>query len=138
MPVLGEAELKELKEPTVMQVVGGYVRRYWDMMALAAAGPVPVIGEKAIIRDQPGFEVDFISRGSISEDTYATPRHEILMVHRGHWKLAWGEGQTALAPGDTVAVPPGLAHSLVPSMSGEAALYRVRSTDDPAGPTIGW
>jgi uncharacterized RmlC-like cupin family protein len=39
------------------------------------------------------------------------------------------------SPGDTVAVPPGLAHSVVPAMTGEASMYRVRSTDDPAGPT---
>ncbi len=58
------------------------------------------------------------------------------MPMRGHWRLAW-DGGTAqvLAPGDTCAVPPGLNHALVPSMSGESRLYRVRNTDDPAGPT---
>ena len=57
------------------------------------------------------------------------------MVMRGHWRLAWDGGETVLAPGDTCAVPPGLTHSLAPSMTGEASLYRVRNTDDPAGPT---
>ncbi|MEL6517028.1 MAG: cupin, partial [Pseudomonadota bacterium] len=39
------------------------------------------------------------------------------------------------APGDTAAIPPGLSHGLAPSMTGEASLYRVTSTEDPAGAT---
>jgi len=57
------------------------------------------------------------------------------MVMRGHWKLAWDGRSTVLAPGDVCAVPPGMRHSLTPSMTGEASLFRVTSTDDPAGPT---
>jgi quercetin dioxygenase-like cupin family protein len=66
---------------------------------------------------------------------YTVASHEVLMPMRGHWRLSWEGGTTALNPGDTVAVPPGLAHSVVPAMTGEASMYRVRSTDDPAGPT---
>ncbi|MNL86863.1 hypothetical protein D3C87_2157630 [compost metagenome] len=57
------------------------------------------------------------------------------MVMRGHWKLGWDGGEAVLAPGDTCAVPPGLKHSLVPSMTGEASLYRVVTTGDKAGLT---
>ena len=57
------------------------------------------------------------------------------MVMRGHWRLGWDGGEATLAPGDTCAVPPGLTARLAPSMTGEASLYRVRNTDDPAGPT---
>jgi len=32
-------------------------------------------------------------------------------------------------------VPAGLVHSLEPSMTGEVSMYRVRKTDDLAGPT---
>jgi len=42
------------------------------------------------------------------------------------------KGDSEEPPG---AVPPGLEHSIAPAMSGEASLYRVRDTDDPAGPT---
>ena len=42
---------------------------------------------------------------------------------------------TALNPGDTASIPAGLAYSLEPAMAGEAGLYRVRATDDPAGAT---
>ena len=54
---------------------------------------------------------------------------------RGHWRLFWEGGESVLAPGDTASVPAGLQHGAVPSMEGEAALYHVVATDDPAGPT---
>ncbi|MDJ0683760.1 MAG: cupin domain-containing protein [Alphaproteobacteria bacterium] len=116
-------------------VIRDYVARYWDLMALAADKPAKVIGPDALLKDRPGFEVDFITRGSIPTDAYATDRHEVLMPMRGNWRLSWEGGETVLNPGDTCAVPPGLSRSLAPSMTGEASLYRVRNTDDPAGPT---
>lgn len=135
MPLLTEAELRAIPETPVDKVVRDYVARYWDLMALGSLGPVKVIGEQGIIRDKPGFEIEFLTRGSIPDAPYAIPRHEILMAVRGHWRLAWDGGETVLAPGDTCAVPPGMMHSLAPSMTGEASLYRVINTDDPAGAT---
>lgn len=139
MPLLTDKELKAFPEVLVEDVVPHYVGRYNDMMALSASKPCAVIGRAALIRDRPGFEVDFLSRGSIPPTPYATRRHEVLMVHRGHWKLGWkngrDDGEATLAPGDVCAVPPGLRHSLAPSMTGEASLFRVRNTDDKAGPT---
>jgi mannose-6-phosphate isomerase-like protein (cupin superfamily) len=135
MPLLTEAELKQFPELPPAAMVRGHVARYWDLMALAAKAPAKVIGEHAVLRDKPGFEVDFLTRGSIPETTYVTMRHEILMPMRGHWRLAWDGGETVLNPGDTCAVPPHMKHSLAPSMTGEVSLYRVMNTDDPAGPT---
>jgi quercetin dioxygenase-like cupin family protein len=135
MPLLTDEQLKAYPEPTTHDVVPHYVARYWDMMALADRQPAKVIGPDAMLRDRPGFEVDLITRGSLSSEPYTTPRHEIVMVMRGHWKLTWDGGETTLAPGDTCAVPPHLAHALTPSMTGEASLFRVRNTDDPDGPT---
>lgn len=135
MPVLTEEQLKAFPEPAAAEVIPGHVARYWDLMGLAGRKPAKVIGPDAKLRDRPGFEVDFITRGSIPEDMYSVADHEVLMPVRGHWRLNWEGGTTALNPGDTVAVPPGLAHSLIPAMTGEASMYRVRSTDDPAGPT---
>ncbi|MDE3121012.1 MAG: cupin, partial [Paracoccaceae bacterium] len=109
--------------------------RYRDLMALAAGQPAKVIGAQAILRDRPGFEVELLTRGSIPETAYATPRHEVLMPIKGYWRLTWEGGTTVLNPGDTCAVPRGVAHALYPSMSGEASLYRIRATDDPAGAT---
>ncbi len=135
MPLLTEEQLKNYPEVPVEEVVPAYIGRYNDMMALAANRPAKVIGEDGLIRDRPGFEVEFITRGSLDDDLHGSDRHHVLMVHEGHWKLGWGGGQKTLAPGDTCAVPPGTAYSLEPGMTGTASLFRVINTDDPAGPT---
>jgi mannose-6-phosphate isomerase-like protein (cupin superfamily) len=135
MPVLTEAELAAFPETPVEQVVRAHVARYWDLMALAARRPAKVIAADGVLRDRPGFEVELITRGSLAETPYATSRHEVLMAMRGHWRLSWEGGETVLAPGDICAVPPGFRHALAPSMTGEASLYRVTNTDDPAGAT---
>jgi hypothetical protein len=49
--------------------------------------------------------------------------------------VIWEGGEAVLAPGDTMSVPENLMHTAVPSMTGEAALYHVVATDDPAGTT---
>ncbi|MDW4499325.1 cupin domain-containing protein [Sulfitobacter sp. D35] len=136
MPLLSDAELDEFPELPPQRVVGGYVRRYWDMVALAGAGkPVKVIGEAGIIRDKPGFEVDFLTRASASEATHSHDRASVLMPVAGHWRVFWEGGEAVVAAGDTVLVPAGLEHGAVPSMTGEAALYHIVATDDPAGAT---
>ncbi|WP_415402087.1 cupin domain-containing protein [Tateyamaria sp. SN3-11] len=135
MPLLTEAELKAYPEMSPMEVVGMGVRRYNDMVALAQHGPCKVIGETGIIRDKPGFEVDFVTRSSATEDMHQHDRPSVLMPMRGHWRVTWDGGATTLAPGDTMSVPEGLSHSAVPSMTGEASLYHIVATDDPAGPT---
>lgn len=133
MPLLSDEELKSYPEPKTADVVPGYVARYWDLMALADRQPAKVISPDAKLKDRPGFEVELLARGSIPAEMSAIGQHEILMPMRGHWRLSWAGGTTALNPGDTAAIPPGLEHSLQPAMTGEASLYRVRSTDDPAG-----
>lgn len=135
MSLLTEEELKAFPEPTTGDVVPNYVARYWDLMALSDRQPAKVIGGDAVLQDRPGFEIDFLSRNSLSDAPYALDRHEILMPMRGHWRLTWDGGTTVLNPGDTAAIPPGLSHSLTPSMTGEASLYRVINTGDSAGAT---
>ena len=135
MPLLTQGELAKVDTPTPMQVVGGYVRRYLDMVALGQSGPVKVIGEKGIIRDKPGFEVDFITRASATDTKHSHDKPSVLMPVKGHWRVEWDGGSATLAPGDTMSVPENLAHSAVPSMTGGAALYHVIATDDPAGET---
>ena len=104
-------------------------------MALSDHQPAKVIGAQGKLRDRPGFEIELISRNSLPATPYTLDRHEVLMPMRGHWRLTWDNGETSLNPGDTVAIPPGLSHSLAPSMTGEASLYRVMNTVDPAGAT---
>lgn len=136
MPLMTEAQLAELNNPASADVVPNYVARYWDLMALADHQPACVIGAEGIIVDRPGFEVDFITRGSISAELHTYNRPEVLMPVKGHWQLSWEGGSTVLNSGDTALVPAGLAHSIAPSMTGEASMYRVRGTDDAAGATL--
>ena len=135
MPLLTEQELTAFPEPRTADVIPNHVARYWDLMALSDRQPAPVIGAHGVLRDRPGFEVELLSRNSIPDTPYSMDRHEVLMPMRGHWRLTWAGGSTVLNPGDTAAIPPGLEHALAPSMTGEASLYRVMNTADPAGPT---
>jgi mannose-6-phosphate isomerase-like protein (cupin superfamily) len=136
MPVMSEDDLAKRGEPTTADVVPHHVARYLDLRALSDRQPAKVIGPDAILRDRPGFEMDFITGGSIPVDAYTVDKPEVLMPMRGHWRLAWEGGSATLNPGDTCLVPAGLARSVHPNMMGEVAMYRVRTTDDPAGKTM--
>ncbi|NRB29087.1 MAG: cupin domain-containing protein [Rhizobiaceae bacterium] len=135
MPLLTEDELKNYPEVPVDEVVPYYIGRYHDMAALAANKPADIISEDGLIRDKPGFEVEFITRGSLSGPQGGNGRHHVLMIHEGHWRLSWDGSEKTLAPGDCCAVPPGVSYQLDPSMTGTCSLFRVIDTDDPAGPT---
>lgn len=137
MPLLTQDELDKVDTPSPMQVIGGYVRRYLDMLALTQSGkPCKVIGETGIIRDKPGFDVDLVTRASATEDMHKHDRPSVLMPFKGYWRVTWEGGHSAtLAPGDTMSVPENLMHNAVPSMTGEAAMYHIVATDDPAGAT---
>jgi quercetin dioxygenase-like cupin family protein len=135
MPTLTEEQLKAYPEVPVEAVVPRYVARYWDLMALSGKQPAKVIGTDALLKDKPGFEVDFLSRNSISAEAITPEKHVVLMPMRGHWALRVGDVDTVLNPGDTCLLKPGESYSLAPSMTGEASLYRVTETDDPAGAT---
>ena len=135
MPPMSEEELAKRGEPTTADVIPKHVARYWDLMALADRQPVKVIGHDAKLRDRPGFEADFITRGSILEEQYICKVPEVLMPVKGDWRMRWEGGETILAPGDTCLVPEGIARSVAPSMTVESSMYRVRRTNDPAGKT---
>lgn len=135
MPLLTEDQLKGYPEVSVEDVIPGYVARYWDLMALAARKPAKVIGEHAVLKDKPGFEVELLTRGSIPDDFTTPDQHVVLMPMRGTWRLRVKDNDTVLNPGDTCLIKPGEDYALAPSMTGEASLYRVIATDDKAGAT---
>ena len=132
---MSEEEAARYGTPTTAEVVPHYVARYLDMVALADRAPVKVIGEDGMLRDRPGFEVHLMTRASSTTDMHIHDRPSVLMPVTGHWKVEWEGGETTLAPGDTMSVPENLPHTAYPSMTGEAALYHIVATDDPAGPT---
>lgn len=135
MPLMSDEELAKRPEPSTAEVLPNHVARYWDMVALADKAPCRVIGETGLLKDKPGFEVDFFTRASATETKHSHDRLSVLMPVKGHWRVDWDGGSATIAPGDTMSVPEGLAHSAVPSMTGEAALYHIVGTDDPAGPS---
>jgi quercetin dioxygenase-like cupin family protein len=135
MPLMTEAELAKRPEPTTADVLPNHVARYWDMVALADKEPVLVLGENGMLRDKPGFEISFVTRNSASNKMHSHTQPSVLMPVKGHWRVDWDGGSTTLAAGDTMSMPENIAHSVVPSMSGEAALYHIVATSDPAGKT---
>ena len=135
MPLLTQEELKAYPEVPVDAVIGKYVARYWDLMALAAHKPAVVIGEKGLIKDKPGFEVDFLTRGSAVTEAVVAEKPVVLMPASGHWRIRINDVETTLSNGDTALALPGESYSAEPSMTGEAGLYRITATDDPAGAT---
>jgi quercetin dioxygenase-like cupin family protein len=135
MPLMSAEELAKRPEPTTAEVLPNHVARYWDMVAYADRKPCKVIGQNGLLKDKPGFEVDFVTRASATADKHTHDRPSVLMPVKGHWRVDWDGGSTVLAPGDTMSVPENLSHSAVPSMTGEAALYHIVATDDPAGLT---
>jgi len=135
MPLMSAEDLAKRGEPSTADVLPNHVARYWDMVALSDKAPCKVIGETGLLRDKPGFEVDFLTRGSAQVAHAAQTHPSVLMPVKGHWRIDWDGGSTTLAPGDTMSVPENMAHSITPSMTGEAALYRITATDDPAGLT---
>ncbi|MEM7319804.1 MAG: cupin [Pseudomonadota bacterium] len=135
MPMLTEEELIQFPEVPVEEVIGKYVARYWDLMALSSHNPAVVIGENGVIKDKPGFEVDFLGRGSSVHDPVKTEKPVVLMPASGHWHITVDGYETTLTCGDTAVVLPGESYSAAPSMTGQAGLYRIIATNDPAGAT---
>ena len=135
MPLLTDEQLKAFPEVPPKGVIRDYVARYWDLMGLAANEPAKVIGTDALLRDRPGFEVDFLTRGSAVSDPVTVDKPVVLMPASGHWRITIGDHVTTLSVGDTALALPGEAYSVAPSMTGEAGLYRITATDDPAGAT---
>ncbi|MEM7406892.1 MAG: cupin domain-containing protein [Pseudomonadota bacterium] len=116
-------------------VVRRFVARYWDLMSLAGKQAATVIGEHGLISDRPGFELHFLTGAASHDARWCEPRHVVLMAMRGHWRVDWDGGDTVLNPGDTCLMEPGCVHGIEPAVSGEASLFRVVPTADPAGST---
>ena len=134
MPTLSEKELKMFDEPETSIIIKNHVARYLDLRSLSYNSTAKVIGENGKLRDKPGFEVDFITEKSNKEIClYKKP--VVYMPVKGSWKITWNENTLILNSGDTITFPENLEHNLKSSMTGEAALYRIIATDDPAGPT---
>jgi quercetin dioxygenase-like cupin family protein len=135
MPGLTDNELSKFPELLPSQVIPNHVARYLDLLSISKGSPAKVIGIGAKLVDRPGFEVEFISRDSLTSEVQSSEKINVLMPVKGHWQFNSSDFSETLNPGDTFSVPENLDYSLKPSMTGESSLYRVIPTDDPAGPT---
>ena len=135
MPLLTNEDLINYPELTTQDVVPNHVARYLDLTALAFDTPAKVIGEFGKLKDKPGFEVDFVTRNSAKSVAKISDKQVVLMPVKGHWKVSWSHESLTINPGDTLSIPKNLEHTIEPAMTGEAALYRIEETNDPAGPT---
>ena len=135
MPVLSDEALKDFPEVAVKDVLPNHVARYLDLMAYADDGPAPVIGENALLRDKPGFEVELLNAKSVGDAQQSHAHAAVLMPLKGHWQVTTSGGKEHLNPGDTALIDAGAHYQIQPSMTGEASLYRIIGTDDAAGPT---
>ena len=79
MPKLTDKELLNYPEPSTSEVVPNHVARYWDMVALSDTSPAKVIGETGMLRDKPGFEVEFLTRNSCENAMEELDRSDVIM-----------------------------------------------------------
>ena len=134
MPVMTDDNLSMMAEPSVDEVVPRWVARYLDLLALSRDKPVQVIGEQGLIFDKPGFEVEFVTAPSAAPVS-AEPHYTVLMPVKGFWRLHQNGQDSHIGPGDTAFLQPDTSYELASAMSGEAGLYRIKDTNDPAGPS---
>lgn len=134
MAVMTDENLALMAELPTPKIVPRWVARYLDLLALSRDKPVEVIGQNGLIFDRPGFVVDFLSAGSAGAFN-REPHYTVLMPVKGYWRLRQDGQDSYLGPGDTAFLQPETAYDITPAMSGEAALYRIKNTDDPAGPS---
>ncbi len=84
-------------EPTTLWVIPNHIARYHDLMALSPRPPACTVTARvrscATVR---GSRCN-ACRSDQSPPTPTTlPKHEVLMPMRGHWRLTWDGGTTAL------------------------------------------
>lgn len=138
MPLLTAEELAAFPVVNERDVIPHYVARYLDIKAMGNKETVQVLGEHGILKDRPGFEIDFLQEGQKGlGESYRSDQHEVFMVHDGYWKIQVDGESAILAPGDTCAVPPNAERSIQPNVSGTTGLFLIRSTNDEAGYTQG-
>ncbi|MEM7197225.1 MAG: AraC family ligand binding domain-containing protein [Pseudomonadota bacterium] len=135
MPPLSDKELQAYPEMPVQEVVRNYIARYYDLVALARDKPALVIAPDGLLRDRPGFSVELITRHSLSPtDAVICDQYQVLMPMQGAWNLQCEGQQFIVQAGDTCLIRPDEAYKIFAS-DDNASLYRVRATNDPAGPT---
>ena len=135
MKPLTEKELKNFPELDANEIVPNYVARYLDLHSLSNKKPVTVIGEKGIIFDKPGFEVEFISENSCKKINNIYEKDTVFMPLEGFWRIDSDFCNVILNPGDTLSLPKNNEYTLEPTKPGMSSIYKVIPTNDKPGLT---
>jgi len=135
MPLLTKDELKNFPVVSTEDFIKNFFVSASDLSRTSQTTPVNVIGENGLLKDRPGFEVDFITNKTFSDDTHVPNQCEVNMIMKGNWSLEYEGGLTKISVGDTCLIKPNLPYKMAPIGSKEASLFRVTKTHDTAGPT---
>ena len=135
MPILTDQELSNFSELKPNEVIPFYVARYLDLYSLSKSEHVCVIGEKGIIFDKPGFEINYISERSERNFKYFFDKDIVLMPVEGYWNIEAEIFNLILNPGDTLSIPKNTQFILKATKPYMSSMYQIIPTNDTAGPT---
>ena len=135
MPLLSDDELKDFPIVTTEEFQKNFFVSASDLLESSKKGSVKVIGKNGILKDRPGFEVDFITNNSFISEFDSQDQYQVNMISEGNWFLEYEGGSSELSEGDTCLLVPNLSYRIVPSDLNNASLFRVTKTDDLPGPT---
>ena len=135
IPLLTDGELKNFPIVTTEEFYKSFFVSASDLLERSQSGPVNVIGKSGILKDRPGFEVDFITNNSYVDEFDSPTQYQVNMIQKGSWSLEYEGGVSELSEGDTCLIKPKLSYRIIPFSLDDASLFRVTKTDDPAGPT---
>ena len=135
MPLLSDDELKDFPIVTTEEFEKNFFVSAADLLESSKKGLVNVIGKNGILKDRPGFEVDFITNSSFINEFDSPDQYQVNMISKGSWSLEYEGGISELSEGDTCLITPNLTYRMAPLNSNESSLFRVTKTNDTAGPT---
>ena len=135
MELLNEDELKKFPKVSIDEFMNNFFVSASDLSSHSKNSPVKVIGRNGLLKDRPGFEVDFISNETFVDEMRASSQYEVNMVTKGEWALEWDGNSTNISAGDTCLIRPDLSYKMTPIGPDKASLFKVTKTNDPAGST---
>ena len=133
--LLTDEELKNFPKVTTEVFMSNFFVSASDLSHHSKDTPLKVIGANGLLKDKPGFEVDFISNETFVDEMHSPSQYEVNMVMRGKWTLEWDGNSTRISAGDTCLIRPDLSYKMTPIGLDEASLFKVTKTNDPAGLT---
>ena len=99
MPLLSDDELKDFPIVTTEEFEKNFFVSAADLLESSKKGLVNVIGKNGILKDRPGFEVDFITNRSFINEFDSPGQYQVNMISKGSWSLEYEGGSSELLRG---------------------------------------